>query len=70
MSAKVPPCEYEDVLEFYGNSKRASLLRSLQLVRTLISQLKTNEWSVYLSRHLIPVECELKRQLSHTTQGL
>jgi len=70
MNVNHSPCEYEDVLKFYGHSERQSLLQSLKLVRVLIERLETNESAVYFSRHLIPVECELKRQLSHTTQGL
>lgn len=68
MSVKNPPCEYEDVLEFYGESKRESLTRSLSLVNLLMKRLKTNESAEYLNRQLIPVTYELSRQLSHCTE--
>ena len=43
---------------------KTKLILALQQINNLTGLLSENEWKKYLYSHLIPLEVELKRQLS------
>ena len=45
---------------------KTKLILALQQVDNLVELLKDNEWENFLYSHLIPIDVELKRQLSLT----
>jgi hypothetical protein len=48
---------------------KTKLILALQQVDNLVELLDGNEWEKFLYSHLIPLNVELKRQLSLTANG-
>jgi len=48
-----------------GMDEKTKLILALQQVDNLVQLLKDNEYERYLYSHLITLDVELKRQLSH-----
>jgi hypothetical protein len=45
------------------------LLLALDQLENVMKLSEGNEWEIFISRHLIPVHCELKRQLTNLTHS-
>ena len=40
------------------------ILLALEQLENVMTLLEGNQWQMFVSRHLIPVRCELRRQLT------
>ena len=40
------------------------ILLALEQLENVMTLMEGNQWEIFVSRHLIPVRCELRRQLT------
>jgi hypothetical protein len=40
------------------------ILLALEQLENVMNLVEGNQWEIFISRHLIPVRCELRRQLT------
>jgi hypothetical protein len=46
------------------------ILLALEQLESVMKLVEGNQWEIFISRHLIPVRCELRRQLTCTQHSV